>query len=85
MIGKKNFDVRVQQEKSYQNSQLTFLRLEKRLKKQSSVINTALHASIYLLKVFLWDGTDLKFDVGDKGEKYPFRITSRTQNFEFVG
>ena len=52
---------------------------------QVSVKYTPLYDSKFLLKVFFWDGTDLKFDIGRKGEKYPLRNTSRMKNLEIVG
>ena len=33
---------------------------------------------------FFWDGTDLKFEIGHKGDKYSPRNTSRMQNTELV-
>ena len=51
----------------------------------ASVIYTHLHDNNFLLKVFLWDGMDLKFEIGHKGGKYSLRNTSRMQNIEFAG
>ena len=51
---------------------------------QASVIYTPLYDSKFILKVFFWDGTDLKFETGDKGEEHSLRNTSRMQNIEFV-
>ena len=36
-------------------------------------------------EVFFWDGTDLKFEIGDKGKNCSQRNASRMQNTEFVG
>ena len=52
---------------------------------QASVIYVPLYDNEFLLKVIFWDGTDLKFKVGRKGEKYSLKNTSRMQNNEFVG
>ena len=52
---------------------------------KAGVIYTPLHDSNSLLRVFFLDGTDLKFDIGHKGEKYSLRNTSRMLNLEFVG
>ena len=37
---------------------------------QASVIYTLLHDNTFILKVFIWDGADLKFEIGRKGEIY---------------
>ena len=39
----------------------------------------------FYFEVFFCDGTDLKFEVGHKGEKYSIRNTSRIQNTDFFG
>ena len=46
---------------------------------QTSVIHTPLQDNKVLLKVFFWDLTGLKFDIGQKGEKNSLRNTSRMQ------
>ena len=58
MIGKKGFGLGVQKEKSYQNSLLTFLRLERRLKMQASVNYTNLHDNEFVFEGNLlgWNG-----------------------------
>ena len=49
---------------------------------QASVIYTP-YMIINFLN-FFWDGMDLKFEVGVKGEKYSLRNTSRMINIELV-
>ena len=47
---------------------------------QTSVIHSPSHENKIILKVSFWGGTDLKVEIGHKGEKYSMRNTSRVQN-----
>ena len=50
---------------------------------QASVIYTPLIVNKFILIFF--NGVDLEFENGHKGEKYSLRNTSRMQNIDFVG
>ena len=51
----------------------------------ASVIYTPLRDNKTFLKVFFWEGADLKFEIEHKGENYSLRNTSRIQKNEIVG